>query len=495
MPIDLQSGELTVRTRDQVRDRFKRDYVFRVPDADVSENSQPHVDATIIANVVAPFYANANVLAKATTWLTAKGDELSDWADQLGRPRKEATGGIGYVIVEAASGGGTILADAELRHQAKGIRYKVLVGGVYQDGDLLPVQGVDTGSTTNIEAGAKLNWVSPAPGILGTCRVFENSDGSGVTGGGAEETDEELLAALKDLHANPPASGNDAAIRQFVMGLTGIAIQQCFVFPCIEGPGEYSVAFTMRPDSPGASRLPNGAHLSRVEAELASAFPGDDGIMVASVSNHDVKPCLKIRWVDTIDGFVDATAWPPYSATKYIVRSASTPTAESAQFEKCVVPPSVGNTVAFYDTVSKVFRRKRIATVVEVAPNDVYTVTFDVTGSASDPSYVPIAGAIISPFATNMSALIAPMLVYMDKQGVGEMVATFGDPGRRQRRSPQSKPGSYPHTVTSALIDDVYELVDDATLVEPTTPFATTTGTAPLLVYLHRLADVGVFAL
>lgn len=495
MPIDLQSGDLTVRTRDQVRDRFKRDYIFRVPDADVSENSQPHVDATLIANVVAPFYSNANVLAKATTWLTAKGKELSYWADQLERPRKEATGGIGYVIVEAASGGGTILADAELRHQAKGIRYKVLVGGVYQDGDLLPIQGIDTGSTTNIEAGAKLNWVSPPPGILGTCRVFENSDGSGVTGGGAEETDEELLAALIDLHANPPASGNDAAIRQFVLGLTGIAIQQCFVFPCIEGPGEYAVAFTMRPDTPGASRLPNGAQIAKVEADLLAAFPADDGIFVASVSNHDVKPCVKVRWVDSVDGFVDATPWPPYNATKYTVRSAPAPTATTARFQECTIPPSVGNTVAFYDTVSKSFKRKRIATVTEITPNELYDVTFDVTGSVSDPSYVPLVDAIISPFATNMSALVAPMLAYMDKQGVGEMVASFGDPGRRQRRSPQSKPGSYPHTVTGAIIDDVYELVDDATMVEPTTPYATTTGTAPLLVYLHRLADVGVFSL
>ena len=71
MPIDFQSGSIVIRTRDQVRDQALKDYVFRVPDADVGPNSQPYVDATIIANVVAPVYANAKRLGQATSWLTA----------------------------------------------------------------------------------------------------------------------------------------------------------------------------------------------------------------------------------------------------------------------------------------------------------------------------------------------------------------------------------------------------------------------------------------
>jgi len=31
--------------------------------------------------------------------------------------------------------------------------------------------------------------------------------------------------------------------------------------------------------------------------------------------------------------------------------------------------------------------------------------------------------------------------------------------------------------------------------MEPTTPFITTLGTPPLLVYLHKISDIGIYAL
>ncbi len=493
MPIDRLSGTIEIRTRDQVRDLALKDYQFRVPDADTSPNSQPYIDATLIANVVAPIYSNASRLGDATTWLNATGDLLTTYAEEMGRPRKEAAGSLGYVIIEAASGGGTLLANAELRHQAKGLRFKVVTGGTYLPGDLCAIEGIDAGLSTNLDAGETLKWVTPPPGIHATCKVFENTDGSGLSGGGAEETDEDLIDALKDLHATPPASGNEAAVLDAINRMRGIPIQRGFVFSCIEGPGEYVVAFTMRPDSVGASRLPNGAHIARVEANLLATFPGDDGIMVATVADHNVAPCIKVRWSESVDGFVDATPWPPYVSPKITVRISPAPTANSCQFQNCTTPPAVGNTIAFYDQTSKSFKRKRILTVSTVVALDRYDVTFDNTAAVSDPTYVPIGGAIVSPYASNMDATIEPLLAYMDKQGVGELKASFGDPGRRQRRQPASKPDVWPHTISNSIVDGLYGLVDDATLMEPATPFATTTGVPPFLVYLHRMSDLGIF--
>lgn len=494
MPIDAQSGKLTVRTRDQVRDRWLRDYLFRVPDADTGVNSQPYIDGTLVANVVAPIYSNANNLANATTWLTARGEELTDWAAQLGRSRRPATGAIGYVIIEAATGGGSILAGTELRHVAKGMRYQVIVGGVYQNGDLCAVEGIDTGLGTNLEAGETLKWLSPPAGILSTCLVFENSDGSGLSGGSPEETDEELLDALIDLHANPPASGNDAEVASFIMSLQGIAVQRAFVYPCIEGPGEYAVAFTMRPDRVGGSRIPNGAQIAKVDAELRAKFPADDGIFVASILSQRFTPCIRVRWVDNVNGFVDVKPWPAYASPKVIVDSSPLPTVSSARLKFCTDPPPVGATVAFYDPVTRTFRRKRIATVsAMISPDNKYDVTFNMAANASDPTFVPLLGAVVSPYAEAMNELVEPVLAYVGKQGVGEMVSAFPDPGKRQRRIPFPRPNSWPHTVTSAILDDIYELVDDADLAEPATPFATTLGTPPLLVYLHVVGDIGIY--
>lgn len=494
MPIDPLSGELTVKKRDEVHTDFLDAFQFRIPDAEVGKNTDPFVVGAAVADAAMPIYANAPKLAKATSWTTATGDDLTEYAEQIGRPRGEAVGGIGYVIIEAASGGGAILEGTELRYKPAGTRFRVLETKVYLPGELCAVQGIDTGPQTNVAAGATLHWLSPPAGILSTCEVFENTDGSGISGGAEEETDEELKAALTELHANPAASGNDADIIQFVQKLKGLAIQKAFCFPCVVGPGEYAVCFTMRPAAPGASRLPNGAQIAKVEAEVVAHFPGDDGAHFPTMLDHLVAPCIKVRWRSDFGSWVDAVPWPPYASSKVSVVASPTPTASSCRVNNCTTAPAVGNNVAFYDAATRTFKPKRIATVTSVGGNQ-YDVTFDMTGSVSDPTFVPASGAIVSPLAVDMSSLVEPILKYSDKQGPGEMYATFIDPGRRQRRVPESNPGSWPHTVTNSILDDIFELVADATLMEPTTPHATTVGTPGLLVYLHRISDIGLFEL
>lgn len=494
MPIDKLDGTLTIRSRDQIRDDWLRDYRFRLPSADVGKNSSPWVDASASADAKLPIYANTSRLADATSFTNARGTLLSQYASDLGRDRRAAVGGIGYVVIEAATGGGSILAGSELRYPSKGTRYQVVTSDVYQDGDLCAIQGIDTGAQTNLEAGAVLQWLSPPPGILGTCEVFENTDGSGITGGAEEESDEDLIEALKTLFSEPAASGNDADVIQFVERLQGIAIQKCFCYPCVGGPGEYAVAFTMRPDVPGASRLPNAAHIARVEAEVKAAFPGDDGVLFPSMLEHSYAVCVKVRWRTDVTSFVDTVPWPPYAASKVTVKAAPAPTVSSCRVQNATTAPSIGKNVAFYDSTTRTFKNKRILTVTAIGGND-YDLTFDLTGNASDPSFLPTAGAILSPWATDMTSLVDPLLAYGDLQGPGEMVATFSDPGRRQRRIPEPTPDSWPSSVSNSILDDVFELVADATLAEPTTPFATTTGTLGTLVYLHRISDIGIFSL
>lgn len=494
MPIDKLDGTLTVKKRDQIRDDFTRDHLVRMPDAEIGVNTDPFIVASNVADALAPIYATSLRLADATSFLTARGALLTQHASELGRPRKDATGGIGYVIIEASSGGGLINAGTELRYKPLGTRFRVITTDTYADGDLCAVQGIDTGPQTNVAADSTLTWVSPPAGILGTCLVFENTDGSGISGGAPEESDSELIEALKELHAEPAASGNDADVIQFIQKLQGIAVQKGFCFPCVLGPGEYAIAFTMRPDVPGASRLPNAAHIAFVEAAVKAAFPGDDGIHFPTMLEHAVKPCIKVRWRTDVSSWVDTMPWPPYASSKVVVSGAATPTVSTVRVSNATTAPTVGKNIAFYDTVSRTFKAKRILTVTSLGGN-AYDLVFDMTGNASDPSFVPASAAIVSPLATDMDSLVESVLVYVDRQGPGEMYASFADAGRRQRRVPEPTPDDWPSSISNSILDDVFDLVADATLMEPTTPYATTVGTPGTLVYLHRVVDIGLFQL
>jgi uncharacterized phage protein gp47/JayE len=495
MPIDQQSGKLTVKQRDQVRDEWLRNFKNRVPTANITKDSYEFIVASTDADAMMPLYANAGYIADGTSFTTARGQLLTDYAAKMNRPRRPAVGARGYVIIEAATGGGEILAGTELRYQAKGARFKVSTTATYLPGDLCAIEGISLGSQTNLPKDTQLTWLTPPIGILGTCKVFENTDGSGLTGGAPEETDEDLIAALVRKFSEPASSGNDAAVIDFIEELKGIAIQKAFCFPCLGGPGQYSIAFTMRPDSPGASRLPNSAHIAFVEAQVKDAFPADDGISALELVDHDIYPILKVRWKTGASGFADMAPWPAYSSPAPTVLSGGAnpvATASSCRVTDASGAPSVGNTIAFYDSTAKTFKQKRILTSTLSGAD--YDLTFDLTGNASDRTFVPSDGALVSPWSVEMSSLVAPLLAYVDKQGVGEMVATLYDAGRRQRRIPLPDPSTWPSAISNSILDDVFPLVADAVLASPTTPAATTVGAGPLC-YLHRIADIAIYAI
>lgn len=494
MGVDKTSGDFTFKTRDQDRSDWIEDFKFRIPNADVGKDSQAYKDASVNADANQALYANASIIADGTSWSTATGTRLRKHAEEIGRPAKDAVGSQGFVVVEAAAGGGTIPINTEIKLVNGNIRFKTTTTKSYVDGDLAAIEAIDTGAETNLPADTVLTWQSPPPGILGTAKIYRNQDDSGTSGGAPAESDDEIKEGISEIYAEPASSGNDADVIQFGQKLKGIGVQKMFCTPCMQGPGEYAVCFTMRPASLGASRLPNNAQLERIAAELEAEFPGDDGIYVAALLDQPYVVCLEVVWLSSQTGFEDSLPWPPYNATKVVVSAAAPATASTARLNNCTVAPSVGKNIAFYDATSRTFKVKRIATIASLGGN-VYNVTFDLTGAASDLTFVPAAGAIVSPWCANMSSLVEPLLKYNDKQGPGEMVSTpIPNAGRRQRRIPESTPTSWPNEVTTAILNDLFPLTNNVELLEPATPFATTVGTPGVSAYLHRISDIGIFA-
>jgi uncharacterized phage protein gp47/JayE len=491
------NSQLVVYTRDQERDRYTRSYKIRQPAADVSDGTQPFLDASVHADTGQVLYNDASTVADATNISDARGARLDLWGVALGRARAPASGSRGFVVVTTASGGGLIQQGDEIKEPNSGLRLKCSATAVYTNGQEVPVESIDTGTQTNFAAGTVLQWTAPRPGIGPNAVVFAESDGSGLSGGHPEESDDEYAAALIELRANPPASGNDAEYQHTVENIPGLAVEKCWTYPAINGPGTAAFVFTMRTSAVGDSRVPNAAQIATALAALTAKEPGDDGIFGATLTESPVAVVYKIDWNDSASDWTDTTTWPPYDASSPVhVTNAVTPTATTFRLTSTssLATPVVGNTIAFYNAKGKTFVRKRIGAVTVVSANHTWDITCSTSNAVSDTSYVPVNLQIASPWSDSLPTIVMPTLTYFSKLGPGEQVSPLPDPGLRQRRQPEA-PAQWPSALTNRIVEGLFNTnsVLDAQLALPVVPHDAPTGTPGVLSYLLSVGDVAAY--
>lgn len=499
---------LPVPTRDQVRDGYLRDYALAASrfnlTADTASGTQPFIDASVLADQMTGIYAGVIKAGNNTLVRTSFGKQLDLLGDSQNVPRRPAVGSTGFVTVTTSTGGGTIFAGDEIRSSG-GLRFQATRTAVYATGDTVPVQGLDTGPSTNLAAGAVMTWTSPRPGISPTAVVFEQQSGAGLEGGADIEADGSYQDRIIAARSTRPASGNDAEYIEAVEGTPGVPIEKAFAYSAVLGPGSIAVAFTVRADAPGVSRRSSGAQEGVVDARLRSLFPGDDMIFVLHLLADAVTIALRVSWATEAEGWVDATPWPPYYAPTasgtpgaVIVDGSVTPTATSFKLKTsnvtytAVAQPAVGDTIAFYDPSSEAFIQKRIGSFTGTGP---WVITCDATFAASDASFVPVAGQRVSPWSPSLDAVAVPVATYVDGMGPGEQLAAFLDPSLRQKRVPSS-PKAWPSVVDNRALTGALEVpeVADASAVEGIGHQAPV-GTAGATAYLTELGDLAVFPL
>ena len=484
MPVDDLSTELFLPTREQLRANYKRDYKFAKPDADMSPKGQPDIDASAAADALLPIYANAAVLGDGTTLVSSRGRQLL----RHGRARGlsgllPAVGSSGHVTITASTGGTTIFAGDEVKDVTRQLFWTCTTTGLYQSGGQVPVSGVSTGTATNLAPGSVLQWTSPRPGCAPTCTVFEQGDGSGLSGGAEAETEEEFIDRIIDAQSNPAASGNDAEVQEETEGTPGLGIEKGFSIPAIKGPCTTAVMFTMRPSVLGGSRLPNATHRALVEANLKTVFPADWGIFMPVILAEPTDVVLHVTWASTARGWQDAAPFPALGGQVGNVISAY---AFRVTTGVATATPVVGQTIGLYDPQTRRFQRKRIASVVVVTP------TFSSALGASDP-YLPSVGHYVSPWSDSLDLLVEPLLTDFGRLGPGEQVDPLPDPGKRQRRQPAS-PGAWPSVMTERTMSSVtrHAAVEALDFASPTLPHATPVGTPGVS---SKLLVLGEFAI
>ncbi len=498
MPLDTQPSAIVVEARDASRDKYTRDYSIRQPAADVGPGTQPHLDASTHADQMMVLYNDATVIGTQTNVRGTFGPALDKLGAEEGTPRAAASGGSGFASVSASVGGGAILTGDALEHEPTGLRFKAVSGGTFTDGAAVSIIGIDTGPATNLAAGTVLKWVNGGrPGIGPNVTILAQSDGSGLSDGADAQSDEQYQDAIIEARTNPPAAGNDAAYQAAVKKTPGLAVEECFPYPAIKGPGTTAIAFTLRAATAGGSRIPNTTQLALVEANLVASFPADDGIFVCAILPQLVPVAFEISWAKGAQGWADFAPWPPYIPGDTVnVDGAVTPTATSCRLTTgtATTTPQVGQTIGFFNTAGGTFVRKRILTVVVVVATKSWTLTFDPANNASDTSYTPVADQMASPWSESLPLIVAPIQSYFKGLGPGEQVSTFFDAGLRQRRSPSSLT-AFSSTITNRLVRPVQDIpaVGDAVLLVPAIPFETTVGTPAVSSNLIELGDAAAF--
>ena len=132
-----------------------------VPNPNVSPGSDIYLLGTAIGNELAVVNANAIIARDQTMPDTATGEGLKNWGKVVDREPQPAAGSVGRVILDS-SAATTVATGASLIDDT-GLRYEVITGGIYADGDEIPIRALDVGRSTNHAEGDVLRWSSAPP--------------------------------------------------------------------------------------------------------------------------------------------------------------------------------------------------------------------------------------------------------------------------------------------------------------------------------------------
>lgn len=496
-PIDDLPGKLIIPTRDQIRESYLRDTRIRKPEASTVEGTLDYADAQVFADNVVGIYYNAKNIGDYVANKNKSGAALDEELKIAGTERLPATGGVGYVLITASTGGGTIFAEDEIKDDISQLRFKCIATKLYVDGDYVPIVGVDTGPSTNLNAGTLMKWTFPRPGISPIAAVIEQTDGTGLSGGRNAETDSQANERLTALRAAPPASGNEADYQAATLKTPGLIIQQAFTYGGIRGNGSMGVAFTLRPGVPGGNRIPNASHIAAVNAWLIGKFPGDDSILVCALIAHPVTLIFEVDWKPNAASWADAITWPLYAPSSPVkVDGAVTPTSTTFRLTTTVstATPQAGSTIAFYDRAEATFRRKRILSVTTIIANRSWDIVVDIVNNASDTSYVPLVDQLPCPWSDSLQSFVTPVTTFFDNVGPGEQVDPLPDPNLRMRRMPRS-PAVFGNSITNRITSSLFVLpaVNDVELKSPDVPYHTPVGSPGISSYLLELGSIVIF--
>jgi uncharacterized phage protein gp47/JayE len=170
--------------------------------ADVSPGTDIYITMQAVAGQLAVTEANAVLKADELMPDTATGEALARICSIFGLSKQPAAGSVGTVVLNS-SASTTITTGDELVDGA-GLAYEVTTGGIYANGEEVPIRAISTGTETNHDEDDVLRWVDTPP--FANAKALVGAEG--LTNGVNEENDEDLRGRLFAKLQSAPRSGN-----------------------------------------------------------------------------------------------------------------------------------------------------------------------------------------------------------------------------------------------------------------------------------------------
>lgn len=180
----------------------------------------------------------------------------------------------------------------------------------------------------------------------------------------------------------------------------------------------------------------------------------------------------------------------------YIVTVATSPTVFTVSCSDGVYAarsaPHAGQHIALYDNQTGKFKRKTIKSVSGSGP---WVITCETLANASDLSYLPVVGQMVSPWSDSLQSIADLAVKHANMMGPGEMISETPLDGIRMTRSPKPTPTKWPYEMTTQLEGEISQLpsVQRATQLDGLN-YVTPAGTGAY-VNLASLFDLGVYPL
>lgn len=256
-------------------------------DIDKSEGSFINDVISPTSQELAQEYIDLDEMLKRVFAITAAAngysDDLANRCKEFGVYRKDGSKATGQITFSGTDG--TTIPEGTLMQTAEGLQFITLEDGTISGGTIaIDIEAMDIGTDYNVPAQA----ITELPVQLTGVTLISND--LAITGGSAEESDDDLLQRLLLKAQTPAVSGNANHYKSWATEVSGIGDAK--VFPLWNGNGTVKVCVIDSNKQPANADLVNDviAHIeanrpigANVTVEAATAL--DINIVVTVIRN------------------------------------------------------------------------------------------------------------------------------------------------------------------------------------------------------------------
>lgn len=258
---------LDLPTLDEIHDELIEAHRARLPDDDVSRNSEAWQRLRVEAGALYGVYRKIQIAEDDVFPDTAELTVLDRHGAIVGVTRKPATPAAKSDALTVTGTAASTIVVGDLLTHANGLSYQINSNETIPAGGsvVADLVAVDTGEQTKLDAGETLTFDSPPAGINAEAELADDLDEDGED----QESDGAYSARILSKISEPGMGGNANDYRTWALENTGIT--SAYVYPLRRGRG--SVDLAVLKAGTGTTRTPSAAEIAVVLAYIDELKP------------------------------------------------------------------------------------------------------------------------------------------------------------------------------------------------------------------------------